>query len=581
MANSGLKKVKKLRKYINGKPTDEVKDNTINTEGYIADFVSKEDCPVGCDAVVDGTVIVQGTTTTTTTTTTAAPVDPILGRDYNITNTDSTNEAVVQYTDEYGETRVENITANSVEQITSLTVPVRISGVTSIEIEPVGNVYELTTTTTTAAPVQTNDFTIDTSSATESTVILLTQPGSTTPVETEIPAGSTVAVSSDITPVVLSGDPSVTVTDDGSVTFEEDEFTITNDDYYESTTVEFREAGQITDEIIVGPRETIKIKSQDTPVVTSGSSSVTVTAAGNASTPETVNPPSKRICNQNDLFNDSDYLITFDYKDCDLIDRQVTLEPGESVTVPSVGVPTIAADTPSEVGTSYEVNTIENDYGTSGTASSVIPVEVVPEPIPVVEPAPEPPRLNPYEYDHGQYITLAEQGFATDTKSKWYPKEIKVGISTRTGTFKFVSYDRTFSSLTIYRIYEGEPQFKVNPFASSLVDIDSSMRLDVGIVSDGSQGQVEGYNGLIDPVNGGGETHAVANAYAYGSKRVEPVTVSGFVNPLGYNEKTEFTLNKTTNSDYLTIRIYQPFHAGIANTSAVSYAAHFEIIDVT
>ena len=581
MANSGLKKVKKLRKYVNGKPTDEVKDNTINTEGYIADFVSKEDCPVGCDGVVDENVIVQGTTTTTTTTTTAAPVDPILGRDYNITNTDSTNEAVVQYTDEYGETRVENITANSVEQITSLTVPVRISGVTSIEIEPVGSVYELTTTTTTAAPVQTNDFTIDTSSATESTIVLITQPGSTTPVETEIPAGSTVAVSSDITPVVLSGDPSVTVTDDGSVTFEEDEFTITNDDYYESTTVEFREAGQITDEIIVGPRETIKIKSQDTPVVTSGSSNVTVTAAGNASTPETVNPPSKRICNQNDLSNDSDYLITFDYKDCDLIDRQVTLEPGESVTVPSVGVPTIAADTPSEVGTSYEVNTIENDYGTSGTASSVIPVEVVPEPIPVVEPAPEPPRLEPYDYNHSQFISLLEPGDITETKSRWYPKEIKVGISTRTGTFKFISYDRTWYPMTIYRVYEGDPEFDIDPSTSSLVDVDSSMRLDVAIVQDGSSRQVEGYDALIDPVNGGGETHEVAHSYAYGSKMVQPVVVPGFVNPLGYSEKTEFTLNKTTNSDYLTIRIYQPVHAAIVQSNAMNYRANFEIIDVT
>ena len=69
MANSGLKIVTKLRKYINGRPTDETRDNLSSEEGYIPSVVSNKDCPVGCDSVVSGSVIVKGSTTTTTTTT--------------------------------------------------------------------------------------------------------------------------------------------------------------------------------------------------------------------------------------------------------------------------------------------------------------------------------------------------------------------------------------------------------------------------------------------------------------------------------------------------------------------------------
>src|SRR5210317_1793656 len=108
MANSGLKKVTKLRKYINSRPTDEVKDNVINTDGYIPDVLSKEACPVGCDAVVEGNVIVKGTTTTTTTTTIAVTPLPNLAQEFNISapkSVGATESSTVQYTDEYGQTQ--------------------------------------------------------------------------------------------------------------------------------------------------------------------------------------------------------------------------------------------------------------------------------------------------------------------------------------------------------------------------------------------------------------------------------------------------------------------------------------------
>ena len=105
MANSGLKIVTKLRKYINGRPTDETRDNLSYEEGYIPNIVLNEECPVGCDSVVSGSVIVKGTTTTTTTTTLAVTPEPNLVKQYNVASPDSvgSSEPVkVEITDEYG-----------------------------------------------------------------------------------------------------------------------------------------------------------------------------------------------------------------------------------------------------------------------------------------------------------------------------------------------------------------------------------------------------------------------------------------------------------------------------------------------
>ena len=60
MANTGIKNVLTLRKYLNGVATSEVKPNTVGDPDYIAPYEDLTDCPVT-------------TTTTTTTTTTAAP----------------------------------------------------------------------------------------------------------------------------------------------------------------------------------------------------------------------------------------------------------------------------------------------------------------------------------------------------------------------------------------------------------------------------------------------------------------------------------------------------------------------------
>lgn len=59
MANTGIKNVLTLRKYVNGVATDEVKSNTVGDPDYIAPYEDLLDCPV--------------LITTTTTTTTASP----------------------------------------------------------------------------------------------------------------------------------------------------------------------------------------------------------------------------------------------------------------------------------------------------------------------------------------------------------------------------------------------------------------------------------------------------------------------------------------------------------------------------
>ena len=580
MAKSGVKKVTKLRKYINSRPTDEVKDNVVGTEGYIPDVTSNEECPVGCDTVVEGTVLVQGTSTTTTTTTVAPLTELNLFQNFRINNPASSGLVYYEFMDEYLDIQTGSI--NPGEEVTVSSnidfIPQRTSGSQMI-VSPISDPVVGTTTTSTLAPLVSNDFNIDLSSIIENIVVSYTQPGSTEASETELPGGSVVKITSDTTPTVVSGDQTPTITDLGQVTPEADTYTVVNNDYYESTTVQYRGYLGVSDEVVVGPRETVELVSQDVPTVTGSMTDVDITAAGNPT--QNIKPSiiPNRICNQRVLTNDSDYIAVFEYVDCDGIDREVTLEPGEERTVGSITIPTLDPGTSQNVGQDFTVDTVERGYGTSGSATPVVPTTSSTTTLaPTTSTTTE--RLNVYEYGYGDFIELTYYlGQPTDTKSRWYPKEIKIGVPRRTGTFKFISYDVNTSALIIYRVYEGEPEFSVNSFTSSLVDSDSSMRLDTAICSEELNGrfQSEGYNGLIS----NGETHEVANAYAYGDKRTEPVIVPGYVSPIGSREKTEFTLNKTTTTDYITVRIYQPYHAGIAGTSAVSYGARFEITDVT
>jgi len=46
MANTGIKNVLTLRKYIDGVPTNETKTNTVGDPDYIAPYTDLTDCPL-------------------------------------------------------------------------------------------------------------------------------------------------------------------------------------------------------------------------------------------------------------------------------------------------------------------------------------------------------------------------------------------------------------------------------------------------------------------------------------------------------------------------------------------------------
>src|SRR6056300_759871 len=188
MANSGIKKITKLRKYINGNPTKEVKDNVITDSDYIPNYISKRECPTGCDAIVSGGVLINAnssgtpvfsfpTTTTSTTTTTKAPEPGLAVRDYRVINTGTNDPVVIQYKDEFGQIRTETVQPLSPVSITASSEPYRLSGGTSVTIAADSPVYEAATTTTTKILKTTDDYVIDNTNGTETVIVQLTQIG--------------------------------------------------------------------------------------------------------------------------------------------------------------------------------------------------------------------------------------------------------------------------------------------------------------------------------------------------------------------------------------------------------------------
>lgn len=68
MANTGIKNVLTLRKYVNGVATSEVKNNTVGDPDYIAPYEDLVACPISSTTTTTTTTTVALNTTTTTTT---------------------------------------------------------------------------------------------------------------------------------------------------------------------------------------------------------------------------------------------------------------------------------------------------------------------------------------------------------------------------------------------------------------------------------------------------------------------------------------------------------------------------------
>lgn len=613
MANSGLKIVTKLRKYINGRPTDELRDNLSYEEGYIPNVISNKACPVGCDSVVAGSVIVKGTTTTSTTTTTTTSALPNLVKTFDIsapTSVGSSDPVKINFEDEYGVIQELDINPtlnpcyeftivndgspsldgsytyqscdNSVVSsnlafgqkltvcaklftnegnsltvtntlvpcatVVSKTTPIKTEG-NPIVVEPVGSVFEATTTTTTLAPKTSNNYTLDTSSSSTPVVFAVVQIGQPSSTEVEVKPGTQTNISSDSAPVIVTTGQSAAVTDLGPTTPEEDKYTVVNNDFYNSTTVSFQPYGGLTDEIELSPKESLDINSQSVPAVTSGATNVSVTADGNPSQPDEVSPLDGKICDQTTIVNESNFVATFTYTDCNQTPQKVTLMPAEEISVSSTTTPVLTSDTATDVGDAFSTEQIQKDVGTSGSATDVIP----PTTTTTTSTTTTTTTLAPDSVTETNIVSVQDANcdeplwLIKPDNATWYPQTVKIKVGTKKGAFKFITYDAGVGS-HYYKVYEG-----------------STLLLDKAIINENYLGkfQRKAYDAFIDK----GMSVLNATNYAYGTKSVSPQRVSGGKNnaygsggDTGY--KTEFALNKTTFDEFITVEIYKPLDSG-------------------
>jgi hypothetical protein len=125
----------------------------------------------------------------------------------------------------------------------------------------------------------------------------------------------------------------------------------------------------------------------------------------------------------------------------------------------------------------------------------------------------------------------------------WYPETVKLKVGTKTGDFKFISYDAGVGS-HYYKVYEG-----------------STLLLDKSIVIDSYMGSFE--RKMLQALTDNGMSVTEAIEYANGSKRAVPQRLpAGTTNPFDTPYKTEFTLTKTTFEEFITIEIYKPLSSG-------------------
>ena len=572
---TGLKKVTKLRKYINGVPTQDVKNNTVGTEGYIPDYKDDIDCPTGCNIVTDGDGLIKDyvapTQTFTTTTTTQAVV---ITRDWIIENYHQTDTITFQYVDANGVKGEITVLPDTTANITSTVQPKRVSGPSTFTVEPDGDPYQATVTST-ADTITTDDYTVDNSSATSVTYIEFTQAGEETVSRAAVKPGDTISISSDTQVNIINNTDDASVTKTGAdITPESDTYTVTSTEQEEEITIQYRPYLGMTEYATLSPEEEIEIKSQDTPTVV-GSGTATIVADGNPTQDIAKSFVPRDVCDQYELFNGTQTASVIAYRDCDFVDRQVSVEGGETVYVPSVTTPTIASGS-----TGTDIEKIDDDTSTSGSAFN----------IPVINQNLENERLaeaetssieaesaanteeyqtqqtetrqeeTAYDYVCGENYRVSGDGKCQDGTviSKWFPKTIKVKTGPNTGTFKFTSYDRGESPI-IYIIKEGNTVI----FDRCIVQEEEGSF---------GQSQVIANKALVD----NGFTQSEADDYTIGSKKATPNRVD-YVVFAPTKTKTEFTVTKSTVAEFVTIEIYAPLNTCLDYIDFQAHRAYFKL----
>lgn len=572
MASSGVKIIKTLRKYINGLPTDDIKENVITDPDYVPNHASSDDCPTGCDAVLSGNYLINAestgssvygtTTTTTSTTTTTTTQAPTPVKEYLIANLSDTTPVTIEYKDEYGGNQEVVLEVGQNDTVVSQTEPFRVAGTAEYSVVAQSPFYTPTLTTTTTTLRQSTDYTIDNSSGTESVIVSLTQMGQSEAVETEIKPGAVVEVTSDTEVTAVSGSPTITPSP-SLVEPQVDTYTVTNNDYYASTTVQYRPYLSVTDEVILSPRETRQIESQVVPQAVSGATNVTITPANNPTQPSEPVRVFNRLCDQRVIYNDSLYVATFEYTDCDSVEQRIELEPRQSATVSAISQPQIV-ENPS-IGNNYAIETIERLYGSAGSANTV-QATTTSTTTTTTTTTTEAPNTRQSVFpkivkdgDCGKHYYFNEPTQNTDSQPRWYPKTFRIDIDSKTGSFDFISYDPGYIPV-LYKVYDGQ-----------------NLILDKCIVSDenGNKWRSRAYTAFVDA----GMSTSDANTYTQGSKAVTPDKLTGRrdYNPFNRKEETTFTLSKVTRNDHILIQVFEPLHNGLDYAAGVSHGAKFEV----
>ena len=356
---TGYKKITKIRKYINGVPTDEIKDNLFGQEGYIPVERSTELCPTGCDDVLDATgnivnrTVLQTTTTTVPTTNTTTASTSTYTQ-YNIVNSGSI-PLYIYYVGTSGPDYNYKINANTSTSVNSLVDPERTNGSINFTITKT-NTTTTVTNTTTAAPIVIDSYTLSARNASSNLIFEHTKLGGEFETELELVAGGETRVYSETRPRLASRNGQNVCRFEG-VIFDSNypvisydfgfsgsicNYVVTNSSNTLFAEIEVRNETGEPKVLFVGPAITKTIKSTSIPIIKNSSqnSSVSVSYAQNC-TAITSSDREPRICEKYRVENISDSKVSFSYVDCNGVNQNQDLGQRDHIIVNSRVVPSL------------------------------------------------------------------------------------------------------------------------------------------------------------------------------------------------------------------------------------------------
>ena len=174
-----------------------------------------------------------------------------------------------------------------------------------------------------------------------------------------------------------------------------------------------------------------------------GTGTATIVAAGSPTQDIAKSFIPKDVCDQFELFNGTRQPSVVAYRDCNFIDRQVSVEAGETVYVPSVTDPSVASGS-----SGVDISRIEDNTSTSGSAFNIPSINNDRESNRIEEAIQDATeqesvtntqeyeteqtesRLEQTSYDYvcGENYTIRGDGKCQDGTviSKWFPKTIKI-----------------------------------------------------------------------------------------------------------------------------------------------------------